>query len=172
MQQGIRFGQNSKVLRSKECFAAQSTVILLLICGLASSCDLAYLPELCNGFEQVVHVKAIWQESKRGASTTIDSKGCKTLSLVSSEAQDMREDSQFQRVSISKITIFSLQNEILAIYEGAADKAMRVGLNHTPHWLISKEGLFYMSHEQESDWERNIDGIQKKAVVFFPNLLN
>lgn len=76
-----------------------------------------------------------------------------------------------QGVATGSVTIFSLQNEVLGIYEGAANKATQVGLNHTPHWLISKDGFFHIPHDQASDWERSIDGIQKNAVVFFPNLL-
>lgn len=161
-------GRFQKIIaKSLRCHLVQAFAIMMSVIFVAS-CDIAYSPMFCNGFEETVNVTVVWQGSDRRNIGTLNSSECKALDVSLA----------YERSSITKFTpvdgyggailIHSISGHLMGRYEVPTNTGLWA-MGHSPNWLISEEGFFHIAHDLESDWRNNVPAIQKRASLKLSN---
>jgi len=141
----------------------------LALCISVSSCDVDYSPLFCNGFSDTVYVTAVWKGGNKSGTAIINSSECKALDVISTEQQDIADEFRATEGYVGIIRVSSVSSELIGRYLVPSHMALRGLGRHSSHWLLSREGLFHIARELESNWENNIEAIQKQTTADLQN---
>jgi hypothetical protein len=145
------------------------TVIALTLCLSVSSCDVVSSPVLCNGFGEAIYVTTEWKGSDRMGTATITSSQCKALDVISADKLTTSDEFRAPDGYVGIVRAFSVSNELRGRYLVPARMNLGGLGQHSPRWLINREGLFHVAYDLEPDWKNNVAVIQKSATISLPN---